>query len=147
MDVCAKRVPQRLEVICVCVWVSAARRWAARGPLVAPLADWNEKHWQPGASLRLGLQAAVVKCERVTVWCVRKCEREKKNDAGHTRLRADEKKDIHKENKNIQGEIERWLYSADVGFMFAGYTWESAVDSKFQFLVEWCHSGYTWTNV
>lgn len=51
-------------------------------------------------------------------------------------MRADEKKDIHKENKNIQGEIERWLYSADVGFMFAGYTWESAVDSKFQFLVE-----------
>lgn len=62
--------------------------------------------------------------------------REKKIDAGHTRLRADEKKDIHKENKNIQGEIERWLHSADVGFMFAGYTWESAVDSKFQFLVE-----------
>ena len=64
--------------VCVCVSVSAVRRWAARGPLVAPLADSNEKHWQPGASLRLGLQAAVMKCECVTAWCVRKCERQRK---------------------------------------------------------------------
>lgn len=135
MDVCAKRVPQRLEVICVCVWVSAARRWAARGPLVAPLADWNEKHWQPGASLRLGLQAAVVKCERVTVWCVRKCEREKKwrgtyKVEGRRKERHTKRKQKHPRwDRKMAlfswcGFYVRWLHMGECsGFKIPVFSW------------------------